>query len=112
MDKLDAISICTALGQSTRMDVVRALVRAGGVGLPAGEISDRLGVSHNLLSSHLNRLTAAKLVSSEREGRSIRYKARFDTLRGLLGFLMHDCCQGLPEIVDGLSDLSQEGTSA
>ncbi|MEM7728879.1 MAG: helix-turn-helix domain-containing protein [Pseudomonadota bacterium] len=104
MDKSLALTVCTALGQSVRMDVVRALVRAGDDGLPAGVIADAVGVSHNLLSSHLGRLGAAELVSSERRGRSIIYRARYDTLRGLLAFLMHDCCQGRADVLDGLMD--------
>ncbi|MEL6686593.1 MAG: metalloregulator ArsR/SmtB family transcription factor [Pseudomonadota bacterium] len=103
MDKSSALQVCTALGQSTRMDVVQALVRAGHEGLPAGDLSSRLDISHNLMSSHLKRLTEAGLVSSDRQGRNIIYRVRFDTLRGLLQFLMKDCCQGHPDIVGTLN---------
>lgn len=107
MDKLSAISVCTALGQSTRMDVVKALVKAGQTGLPAGDLSTQLKTTHNLMSSHLKRLTEAELVSAERQGRNIIYRVRFDTLRRLLQFLMKDCCQGHPDIVTGLMAGSQ-----
>ena len=108
MDKQDALSAFGALSQETRLDALRLLVRAGDAGLPAGEIAARLGVRHNLLSSHLNVLSSAGLVSSEREGRIIRYRARFATLRGLLGYLMTACCSGLPEIVGGLEEEALE----
>lgn len=99
MDKSLALKIFTALGQSTRMDVVRTLVQAGDAGMAAGAISSHLDVSHNLLSSHLTRLESANLVASERQGRMIIYRVRFDTLRGVLAFLLHDCCQGHPAIL-------------
>ena len=103
MDKPAALAAFGALSQATRLDAVRLLVRAGPDGLPAGEVAARLGVRHNLMSNHLNVLSAAGLVASERRGRLILYRARFDTLRGLLGYLMNDCCSGLPEIVGGLA---------
>ena len=114
MDKKNALAAFAAMSQATRLDVVRLLVRAGEGGLPAGEIAARLGVRHNLLSNHLNILSAASLVSSEREGRVIRYRARFPTLRGLLGYLMTDCCSGLPEIIGGLEEeaLAFEGETS
>ena len=38
------------------------------------------------------------LIESRREARSIVYSASYGTLRGLIGFLMKDCCGGRPEI--------------
>jgi DNA-binding transcriptional ArsR family regulator len=64
-----------------------------------------MGVPHNTMSAHLAALHAAGLASSEREGRVIRYRTRFDTLRDLITFLMRDCCQGAPEIVGDLPTL-------
>lgn len=103
MEKSHALAAFGALSQETRLDAVRLLVRAGPDGLPAGEVAARLGVRHNLMSSHLNVLSTAALVTSERRGRLVLYRARFDTLRRLLGYLMNDCCSGLPEIVAGLA---------
>jgi ArsR family transcriptional regulator, arsenate/arsenite/antimonite-responsive transcriptional repressor len=62
-------------------------------------------VPHNTMSAHLAVLSADGLASSEREGRVIRYRARYDTLRDLITFLMRDCCQGAPEIVGDLPAL-------
>ena len=90
------------------MDVVQALVKAGQPGLPAGELSARLKIPHNLMSNHLRRLSEAQLVSSDRQGRNIIYRIRFDTLRGLLSFLMTDCCQGHPDVMDSLISSNPE----
>ncbi len=60
-------------------------------------MADSLDIRPNTLSNYLTILTAAGLVRSVREGRSIRYLARRETMRGLLGFLMEDCCGGHPQ---------------
>lgn len=98
------MSAFSALSQPTRLDTVRLLVRAGDEGLPAGEVAAQLGVRHNLMSNHFRVLTHAGLIDSERQGRSIIYRARYSALRALLSFLMTDCCSGVPEIVDGLNN--------
>ena len=102
MDTTNALRAFGALSQPTRLDVVRLLVRAGHDGLAAGEVATRLGVRHNLLSNHFNVLSRAGLVNSRRDGRSIIYRADYEALRGLVGFLVTDCCSGLPEIVGDL----------
>ena len=94
MEKNRTLDALSALGQETRLDVFRLLVRAGPQGQAAGEIAEALGVRPNTLSSNLNILSVAGLVRSTREGRSIRYFANMDTMRDLLGFLLEDCCGG------------------
>jgi DNA-binding transcriptional ArsR family regulator len=87
-----------ALAQGTRLDVFRLLVAAEPGGLPAGEISRRLDVPHNTMSSHLAILSRAGLLRSERFSRSIVYRADLDALRAVLAFLLKDCCGGRAEI--------------
>ena len=102
MDISAALDAFDALSQRTRLETLRLLVSAGETGLPAGDIAKAMGVPHNTMSAHLAVLYAAGLASSEREGRVIRYRARYDALRGLIEFLMRDCCQGALEIVGDL----------
>src|SRR5271165_1568475 len=94
MEKLDAIAALAALAQDNRLDVFRLLVRAGREGMPAGEIAEALGIAPNTLTFHFDRLRMAGLVTVRREGRSMIYAARFDTMNGLLGYLTENCCQG------------------
>ena len=98
MDKTKALDSFAALGQDTRLEAFRLLVKAGDKGMAAGEIADALGVKQNTMSANLSVLFQAGLVRNTREGRSIRYFADFDGLRGLLGFLMEDCCGGNPDV--------------
>jgi len=98
MDKNCALDAFAALSQSTRLDVFRLLIKAGDTGMSAGDISDTLGVRQNTMSANLGVLARSGLIRSMREGRSIRYFADMDGMRGLLAFLMEDCCGGRPEL--------------
>ena len=72
MDKKLTLAALAALGQETRLDIFRLLVRAGPDGLAAGEIAEELGVLQNTLSANLSVLLRAGMVRNRREGRSIR----------------------------------------
>lgn len=98
MDKYAATKALGALAQETRLAAFRLLVRCGAEGLPAGEIARALATPHNTMSTHLAILAGAGLVTSQREGRSVIYRADFDGMRRLLAYLMEDCCQGRPEL--------------
>lgn len=98
MDNIKALDAFAALSQSTRLDVFRLLIKAGHVGMSAGSISDALKVRQNTMSANLSVLARAGLIRSEREGRSIRYFADMDGMRGLLAFLLEDCCGGRAEL--------------
>jgi DNA-binding transcriptional ArsR family regulator len=98
MDKIDALAALSALGQDTRLEVFRLLVRAGSEGVAAGEIAERLGAVQNTVSTHLKVLANAGLVRAQRDGRSVRYAADMTGFRDLLAYLMEDCCNGAPEL--------------
>ncbi|RDE07604.1 ArsR/SmtB family transcription factor [Pelagibacterium lacus] len=98
MDKKLSLAALAALGQETRLDIFRLLVKAGAEGVPAGEIASRLGAVQNTISAHLKILHHAGLVRTEREGRIVRYVADMMGFRDLLAYLMEDCCSGSPEM--------------
>ncbi|MGN6366589.1 ArsR/SmtB family transcription factor [Asticcacaulis taihuensis] len=94
MDKLHALDAFSALGQETRLDVFRLLIQTGPEGRLAGEIAEALGVRQNTMSANLAILTQAGLIRPVREGRAIRYFADMEGVKGLLAFLLEDCCGG------------------
>jgi ArsR family transcriptional regulator len=94
VDTKAAILALGALGQATRLDTFRLLVKHEPDGLPAGEIARQLAVPQNTMSAHLAILTRAGLVLSERQSRSIIYRADLNSFRELTLFLMSDCCGG------------------
>ena len=104
MEKRDALTCFAALGQPTRLDVFRLLVKAGGSGMAVNEICDALSVRQNTMSANLSVLLNARLVRNTREGRSVRYFADLEGVRSLLAFLMEDCCGGRPQLCQSVLD--------
>jgi DNA-binding transcriptional ArsR family regulator len=102
MDTAAAILALAALAQPTRLDVFRLLVKREPQGLAAGDIAKEMAVPHNTLSTHLAILTRAGLVSSQRRGRSVVYRADLSTLQLVTLFLLQDCCGGEPELCASL----------
>jgi ArsR family transcriptional regulator len=95
MEKQDALAALAALAQETRLEVFRLLVRAGSGGASPGEIAEALAIPAPTLSFHLKELKGAGLVRVSREGRSLVYAPDFAAVRGLVGYLSENCCQGL-----------------
>lgn len=94
MEESDVIKALAALAQSSRLQVFRALVVAGPAGMTPGTMAEGLGVPAATLSFHLKELMHAGLVSQERMGRNLIYRAAFDRMGELLAYLTHHCCQG------------------
>jgi len=98
MEIKHATDALQSLAQETRLEVFRLLVKAGPEGLPAGDIGTTLAVPAPTLSFHLSHLRHAGLIECRRTGRSLWYSVSFGQVRGLLAFLMEDCCQGRPDL--------------
>src|SRR3979490_196558 len=98
MESEHAILALAALAQSTRLDVFRLLVKHEPEGLAAGDNGQALAVPQNTMSSHLSILSRAGLVSAQRFGRSIVYRADLAQLQAVVLFMLRDCCDGRPEI--------------
>jgi DNA-binding transcriptional ArsR family regulator len=97
MEISSAIGALGALAQESRLKIFRLLVECGPDGMAAGDIARRLKLPQNTLSFHLAALARANLVASRKEGRSIIYFVDLEGTRGLLSFLVEDCCGGKAE---------------
>lgn len=98
MDNNTAIAALGALAQTTRLETFRLLVRHEPDGIPAGELARLIDVPQNTMSAHLATLSRAGLVTSERQSRSIIYRANLNSLHELTLFLLKDCCGGSTEL--------------
>jgi ArsR family transcriptional regulator, arsenate/arsenite/antimonite-responsive transcriptional repressor len=94
METHDAVEALSALSQESRLQVYRLLVEAGPDGMQAGQIATALDLPPNTLTFHFDRLRHAALVTVRREGRSMIYAARFETMNDLIAFLTKNCCGG------------------
>jgi DNA-binding transcriptional ArsR family regulator len=94
MEEDDVIRALAALAHPMRLRVFRALVVVGPEGLTPGVMAEALQASATSLSFHLKELAHAGLVTQEREGRNLIYRAAYDRMNGLLSFLTDNCCAG------------------
>lgn len=94
MDEQAVVRSLAALAQPVRLQVFRALIVAGPAGLTPGTMAEALGVPQNSLSFHLKELANAGLVTQERASRHIIYRAGFERMNALLGYLTENCCRG------------------
>lgn len=88
----DAAARLEALGNRTRLQIYRALVRAGRSGMPVGRLQDKLKIPASTLSHHIKSLVAVGLVSQVRESTTLVCHANFDAMQGLVDFLVAECC--------------------
>ncbi|HVR48270.1 MAG TPA: helix-turn-helix domain-containing protein [Pseudorhodoferax sp.] len=94
MEEDQAVKSLAALAQALRLRLFRALVVAGPEGLTPGVLAEQLDVASNTLSFHLKELMHAGLVTQERQGRNLVYRAAFDAMDALLDYLTENCCEG------------------
>lgn len=94
MNEEDVIRALGALAHAHRLQVFRALVVAGPSGMTPSVMSEGSGIAPTSLSFHLKELVHAGLVTQERQGRNLVYRAAFEQMNGLLGYLTENCCQG------------------
>ena len=87
-----AASQLEALGNPTRLNIYRILVRAGEEGLPVGSIQERLGIPASTLSHHCKRLIETGLVSQERQATTLICRAEYPSMQALIGYLADECC--------------------
>ena len=90
----NAVEALGALAQEHRLNLFRLLVQAGEGGMAAGAIANALGVPNSSLSFHLAQLRNAGLILQERQHRSLIYRANYQAMNALVGYLMENCCAG------------------
>jgi DNA-binding transcriptional ArsR family regulator len=96
----DAAARLEALGNRTRLQIYRALVRAGRSGMPVGRLQDKLKIPASTLSHHIKSLVAVGLVSQVRESTTLVCHANYDSMQGLVDFLVSECCADEAECKD------------
>jgi ArsR family transcriptional regulator len=102
----DVLSGLSALAHEGRLDLFRRLVKAGPEGLPAGDLAAAAGVNFTTASAQLQVLANAGLVTGQRSGRSVIYRAEYEAIKALIAFLMEDCCQGRAEILAPIAEIA------
>ena len=94
MEEKEVVHSLAALAQAARLQVFRTLVVAGPQGMTPGSLAETLGVPASTLSFHLKELMHAGMISQQRDGRNLIYRASFERMNELLAYLTAHCCQG------------------
>ncbi len=88
----EAARAFAAVGSEPRLAVLRALVRAGTVGLTTGELIERLDIPASTLAHHLRLLDRGGVIRQEKRGRFVLNRASFARVQSLAAFLLEECC--------------------
>jgi len=88
----DAAARLEALGNPTRLNIYRHLVRAGGGGLSVGKLQDKLGIAASTLSHHLKTLIVVGLVTQTREATTLICRVEYARMNELLDYMVENCC--------------------
>ena len=82
----------SAMGTGPRLRIMRALLSAHPDGMVVSDIGTELGIPPSTLSHHLEKLKHEGLLTVERQGTFLWYRANTAVLQELLGFLYAECC--------------------
>ena len=88
----DIAATFAALGQPSRLNIVRLLLSAHPQGLPAGEIQRELEITASTLSHHLEKLRQVGVVTATKDRQWIWYAVQPQVLKQLIDFLFEECC--------------------
>ena len=97
MNRKLAAQCLSELGNLTRLDIYRLLVRVGLDGVNISDIQARLGVPASTLAFHLGGLVGVGLVSQEKIGREVVCRAKHRQLAAVMEFLREHCCEGFED---------------
>jgi ArsR family transcriptional regulator len=92
MKTTKVIAALGALAHEHRLAIFRLLIERGPGGLPAGRISERVGLVPSSLTFHLQNLQRAGLIAQRRESRQLFYSADFTAMNALVSYLTDNCC--------------------
>ncbi|MDC3378795.1 metalloregulator ArsR/SmtB family transcription factor [Planctomycetota bacterium] len=89
----DEVASClAALGNVTRLEIYRILVRAGRPGLPVAGVQAQLEIPGSTLSHHLRKLRDVGLVTQTREGTRLICHADFARMESTFSLFLKECC--------------------
>lgn len=101
----------STLGHPQRLALFRLLMRRYPDHVPATELAQALELKPNTLSTYVNALMQAGLITQERVATSLRYAIHMDAARETFDYLLRDCCRGRPEICSPLTSFGFDGDS-
>ena len=108
MEENEVVRALAALAHPVRLQVFRALIVTGPQGLTPGAMQEGLSIPSATLSFHLKELMHANLVTQERDGRYLLYRAGLEQMNALIGYLTENCCQGAACVVTPIASPTRQ----
>ena len=87
-----AANILAKIGNPTRLQIVRLLVRAGDEGLAVGQIQKALDIPGSTLTHHISHLKSAGVIRQQRQQATLICTMEYTVLRDLVDYLTSECC--------------------
>jgi len=94
MDQALAVRCLASISHEGRLALIRRLIKAGPTGMCSGDLAAAANINASTASAQLLVLSNSGLVSSNRRGKQMIYRADYDRFQRLISFLMEDCCAG------------------
>lgn len=92
METQEIANILSELGNETRLEIFRLLIRAEPKGLTIGEIGSELSLAASTLAFHLKGLASGGLITQEKKGRSVICRANLNQIVSVIRVLEQECC--------------------
>tara|TARA_R110002096_G_scaffold400174_1_gene596682 strand:+ start:109 stop:417 length:309 start_codon:yes stop_codon:yes gene_type:complete len=87
-----AANILAKIGNPTRLQIVRLLVRAGDEGLAVGAIQKKLKIPASTLTHHIGHLKSAGVINQQRLQATLICRMEYEVLNDLVAYLTEECC--------------------
>jgi ArsR family transcriptional regulator len=108
MNPANAARLFAELGNRTRLEILRLLIKGGPCGLAISEVQRHLDIPASTLAFHLNGLVRVELVRQEKRGRVVLCRPCVPALDAAMDFLRDGCCT---EATPGQSAQTDAGLS-
>ena len=92
MELKNAANILSKIGNTTRLKIVRLLVRAGDEGLPVGVIQKSLDMPGSTLTHHISHLKSAGIIHQHRQQATLICTVDYQVINDLVAYLTEECC--------------------
>ena len=92
METNEIANILSELGNETRLEIFRLLIRSEPSGLAIGEIGSKLSLAPSTLAFHLKGLANGGLIIQEKKGRSVICRANLNQVVSVIRILELECC--------------------
>lgn len=106
MDDEKLANLLAILGNKTRLQIYKFLIKVGKDGINVASIKEHLNIPASTLSHHISKLLNADIIKQTRVKKELICTANYELLEMILNELKDQCCVGVYEIKLALKSAS------